>query len=317
MKKIFFAFVSLSLLFIMISCDKELPYPINEVKKGVVIDVSRVPGTDGVLSDGITSGNYKITLIIPENQGDYSIMKNAQLIAVLQDVNGKMSSKVVKDNITQFPQEIDLSMTDVYSKFGQKAPALGQILYFTVDVVMNDGSIIPGWTEYAGFNNVSFGGWMINGRPYSSNVRYSVACPWSKDPVSGTFIGTFTCDESSSYGTDSYTVTLSHNPNLPADKDIPIGVTAANLYGIDITPVSPNIWGPTNEVITVWINSENLTLVIPNQDTGDKYSTGAAILWYNAKDMSVSTCSNTIKFTVQPYIPGVGGWNPFTFTIHP
>jgi len=177
MKKIFFAFISLSLLLIAFGCDKDLPYPLDEVKRGVLIDITRIPGSDGVLSDGLTTGNYKIKLIIPENQGDYSFMKHAQLLAVLRGPDGKWKTAVAIDNITQFPQEITLNIADVYSKFGLSAPALGQLLYFTTNVVLNDDSVIPGWTEYTGFNNVAFGGWMIEGRGYSSNIRYVVACP--------------------------------------------------------------------------------------------------------------------------------------------
>ena len=184
MKKIFFAFISLSLLFVVNSCDKDLPYPIDEVTRGVLIDVSRVPGTDGVLSDGLTTGNYKVKLIIPEDQGDYSFMEKAQLLAVLQG-GGTTTSRVVVDNITQFPQEITINVADVYSKFGQRAPALGQILYFTANVVKKDGSVIPGWTEYTGFNNVMFAGWQVDGRAYSSNVRYAVACPLNLDDFVG------------------------------------------------------------------------------------------------------------------------------------
>jgi hypothetical protein len=317
MKKIFLTFITLSLLLIAQSCKKELPYPIDEVKRGVIIDIIRIPGTDGVLADGLTSGNYKIKLTIPEQQGDYSFMKNAQLLAILQSEDETMTSKVVVDNITQFPLEIQIDIADVYSKFGLTAPSLGQILYFTVNAVLNDGLTIPGWTEYTGFNNVALGGWRVDGRAYSNNVRYAVACSFDEDPVTGSFIGTFICDETTPYGNDSYPVTLSFNPSIPAEKDIPAGVSAANLYGVDISPVSPNIWEPAYDVITVWINTEDLSLVIPNQDTGDIYSNGSAILWYNCRNASVSTCSRTIQFTTNPYIPGVGGWGDFTFRIHP
>ena len=43
-----------------VSCDRDLPYPIDQVKKGVVIDIVRAPDSDGVLSAGITDGNYKV-----------------------------------------------------------------------------------------------------------------------------------------------------------------------------------------------------------------------------------------------------------------
>lgn len=315
MKRIYLAFIALSLLLIGTSCTKEMPYPIDEVKKGVIIDIVRIAGTEGVLAEGITDGNFKVKLTIPEEQGDFSFMKHAQLLAVLQNGNGTYTTKVVVDNIKEFPIVLQLDMADIYSKLGLSAPALGETLYLTTNVVLEDGSIIPGWNELMGFNNKAFGGWIVDGRTYSYNVRFAVACPLDKDPVTGTFIGSFTCDESSSYGKDSYTVTVTYNPGLP--DVIPAGVTAENLYGLSITPISPNIWDPTYTVVNVWINTEDLSLVIPDQDTGDKYSNGAAILWYGFKNTGVSTCNKTLQFTTKPFIPGLGGWAEFTFNIHP
>ena len=316
MKKIFLAFTMLSLLFLSQSCDKELPYPIDEVKRGVVIDIVRVAGTDGLLSEGLTTGNYKIKITMPEQQGDYSFMSHAQLLAVLELADGTYTTQVAVDNITEFPKEITINMADVYSKLGKGTPSLGQTLYFTMNAVLKDGSVVPGWTKEMGFNNKAFSGWLIDGRTYSYNVRYAVACPLDKNPTTGTFIGTFVCDEVTPYGNDSYNVTLSHNPSLPAAADIPKGVTPANLYGVKISPISPNIWVPSIDNITIWINTEDLSLVIPDQDTGDDYSNGADILWYNFRNASVSTCNSTLQFTMNPYIPGLGGWGAFTLTIH-
>lgn len=186
MKKIYLAFITLSLLFIATSCDKDLPYPIDDVKRGVVIDVVRVPGTDGILSDGLTTGNYKINLSIPEQQGDYSFMKKAQLLAVMEGVDGKLTSKVVMDDITEFPKEITIDVGDVYSKFGLATPSLGETVYFTTNTVLKDDYVIPGWTEVIGFNNKAFAGWSVGGRAYSYNVRYSVACELDLDDYVGT-----------------------------------------------------------------------------------------------------------------------------------
>jgi hypothetical protein len=317
MKNIYLILLLLPLLFVAQSCNKELPYPIDDVKKGVLIDISRIPGTDGLLSAGATTGDYKLKVLIPENQGDYSIMKHAQLLAVLQKSGQETKTAVVMDNLTEFPKEIQLDIADVYNKLGLGTPTLGETLYFTTNVVLNNGDVIPGWTEHIGFNNKAFSGWSVDDRAYSYNVRYMVACGWDRDPNSGTFIGTFTMEESSSYGDDSYSVTLSHNPNTPDPAAIPIGVLPESLYGINISPISPNIWEPKIDVVTIWVNTEDLSLVIPNQDTGDKYSTGDAILWYDFKDTSINTCDQTIQFTAKPYMPGVGGWGEFTFTIHP
>jgi hypothetical protein len=317
MKNIYLILLILPLLFVVQSCDKKLPYPINDVKRGVLIDISRIPGTDGLLSAGETTGNYKLKVVIPENQGDYSFMKQAQLVAVLQASGQKTKAAVVIDNLTEFPKEIQLDIADVYNKLGLSTPSLGETLFFTANVVLNNGDVIPGWTEQTGFNNRAFSGWNVEGRAYSYNVRYMVACGWDRDPNNGTFIGTFIMEETTPYGNDSYPVTLSYNPNTPDPAAIPSGVLAESLYGINISPISPNIWAPAKDVVTIWVNTEDLSLVIPDQDTGDLYSTGDAILWYNFRDGSINTCDQTIQFTANPYIPGVGGWGAFTFTIHP
>jgi len=187
MKNKFLVAIVLSLLFIIPSCQKDLPFPLDQVKKGVLIDVVRVAGTDGILSDGETTGNYKIKLTIPSEQGDYSSMKNAQLLAVLKNTDGTYSSKVVLDNLTEFPQVIQLDIANIYSQFGLEAPELGQILFLTTNIVMNDGSVIPGWTSLTSFNNNDFAGWLVDGRTYSSNVAYAVACPLVLDDFVGTF----------------------------------------------------------------------------------------------------------------------------------
>jgi len=212
MKKIFFAYISLSLLFLTLSCDKELPYPIKDVKRGVLIDVVRMPSTEGVLTDGLTTGNYKVKLTIPENQGDYSFMKNAQLLAVLQDVNGSRSSQVIMDNITQFPAEISLNLSDIYKKFGQTVPTARQILFITANVVLNDGTVIPGWTALTGFNNVAFAGWQVDGRAYSSNVRYAVVCPF--DPDLSALAGDYYFESPPAWG-DEGDVVLEADPTNP------------------------------------------------------------------------------------------------------
>jgi hypothetical protein len=313
MKKIYLYTLATIALCAFGSCNKDLPYPIDEVKRGVLVDIVRVAGTDGVLSAGQTGGNYKVKLTIPQYQGDYSFLDRVQLLAVLETANDT-SSRVVVDNITTFPLEINIDVADVYSKFGLAAPALGEVLYFTANAVLKSGEVIPGWTEYAGFNNRAFTGWKVDGRNYSFNVRYAVVCSFDPDDVTGTFIGTFNCSETSSYGNDAYPVTLSHHTGLP--PTIPAGVDANMLYGVNITPISPNVWVPAINNIVVWINTEDFSLIIPDQDTGDTYS-GNPILWSNILKTNVSTCSRTIQFSTKPTIPGVGTYAEFTFTITP
>lgn len=159
-----------------VSCDRDLPYPIEQVKKGVVIDIVRAPNSAGVLSAGITDGDYKVAVSIPKQQGDYSMLDYAQLLCVFTDATGKTTSKVIVDNIKEFPKEISIDMANVYRQFGKEAPTLGEVVYFTTNAVLKDGYVVYGWNEYSSFNNKLFTGWVVDGRPYSYNVRYPVAC---------------------------------------------------------------------------------------------------------------------------------------------
>ncbi len=314
MKKIYlYVLLAITISLFTISCEKDLPFPIDEVTKGVAIDITRVAGSDGVLSDGKTTGNYQVTMVIPTYQGDYSMMDHAQLLAVLND-GSKSTSKVAVDNITSFPSTITINIADVYSKFGKTAPALGETLTFTPSVVLKSGEVIPGWNQYTGvYNNQAFSGWKVGERNFSYRVQYSVVCPF--DP-SSTFIGTFQCAEASGYGNDKYAVTLSAYDGKPSS--IPAGVDPNKLYGVKIDPISPNIWEPTIPYTLIWINTEDFSVVTTDQATGDNYQNNPTtpIVW-RFKDASVSTCTRQIKFTATPTIVGVGSYNAFTFTIKP
>ncbi|GHS93509.1 hypothetical protein FACS1894207_0020 [Bacteroidia bacterium] len=314
MKKIYlYVLTTVALCLFSVSCEKDLPFPINEVSRGVAVDIVRIPGTDGVLSDGQTSGNYQIKLTIPTQQGDYSMMDHVQLLAVLND-GTKTTSQVAVDNLTTFPATLSLDIADVYGKFGKSSPSLGEVLGFTVNIVLKNGDVIPGWNQYTGvYNNQIFAGWQVDGRGFSYRVQYSVVCPF--DPES-TFIGTFQCAETSNYGNDDYPVTITRHTGNPAS--VPPGVDVNKLYGIQITPLSPNIWEPAIEETVIWINTEDFSVVTTNQPTGDNYQNNPAqpIVWA-FKDASVSTCTRQIKFTATPTIVGLGTYAAITFTIKP
>lgn len=197
--QLFMATVLMALL--TVSCNQDLPYPLDDVKNGVVIDIVRVEGTDGVLSAGATDGDYKVKLTIPEQQGDYSILDHAQLLCVYTDASGKQTSKVVVDDIKDFPKEIAIDLAGVYAKFGLDKPALGEVMYFTTNAILKDGYVVSGWNEYSGFNNKAFTGWEIDGRAYSYNVRYAVVCPLVLDDFVGDLVIT---DNSVFYGGKEY-----------------------------------------------------------------------------------------------------------------
>ncbi|MDR2814784.1 MAG: hypothetical protein LBB79_09075 [Prevotellaceae bacterium] len=185
MKRIYLLTLIAAALCAFAGCRRELPYPIDEVQRGVLIDVVRVPGTGGVIVQGQTAGDYKVKLSIPAYQGDYSSLDRAQLLAVLADTQGDASSRVVEDGITAFPVEKSISIADIYAKFGLSAPARGEALYITANVILKNGKTIPGWSEHTGFNNQAFDGWKVDGRAYSGSVKYPVTCPLSIDAFAG------------------------------------------------------------------------------------------------------------------------------------
>lgn len=237
MKKIYLAFITLSLLFLGFSCSKELPYPIDEVKRGVLIDIVRAEGSDGVLYRDETDGNYKVKLTIPEQQGDYSFMKHAQLLAVFQGTDGTITTKVVEDNITEFPKEITINIGQVYSLFGLTAPSLGEVLYFTTNVVLEDGYVIPGWTKEMGYNNRAFSGWRLEGRAYSYNVRYAVVCALDLD----VFVGTCTVTQDNWWEETPYEVQVTKVGENQLQIDGLYNGAAENPLVITIDPADYSI----------------------------------------------------------------------------
>jgi hypothetical protein len=300
MKKIYFALIALSLLFMASSCNEDLPYPIDEVKKGVLIDIVRAQGSDGVLSNGLTTGNYKVKLSVPENQGDYSQMKNAQLLAVIQKIDGTWASAVAVDNITEFPKEIQINVADVYSKLGLSTPALGETFYLTTNVVLKDGTVIPGWSKLTGFNNKAFSGWYVDNRPYSYNVRYPVACPFVPTLTVGTY-----AFKSTDWG-------VAGDVNLVADP--------ANPYKIYINgyPQAEGLTGNGNRIaltidpITYSVSGSAVVLADNlaewNQPSYTHYT-------YEVISGNYNSCDGSYNVVFKIYVDQ-GGWgnNSFTFT---
>lgn len=295
MKKIYLAFTILSLLLFTLSCDKDLPYPIDEVTRGVVIDIVRVAGTDGVLSNGLTTGNYKVSLSIPEQQGDYSFMSHAQLLAVLQATDGTYTSKVVVDNITEFPKEIQINVADIYSKLGLTAPSLGEILYFTVNVVLNNGSVIPGWTKEIGFNNKAFSGWLIDNRAYSYNVRYAVVCPLVLDD----FVGTCTVTLDEWWGETPYEVTVT--------KTSATELTISGLCN-----------GACSNDLVIQVDPDDYSITIAKQvlepNSGEWWGKPA----YNNFSLkgagTINACETSISFTAEATVDA-GSWGDVSFVL--
>ena len=168
------------------SCDQDLPYPLEDVRNGVVIDIYRADGSTAVLSQGSTDGDFRVKLTIPTQQGDYSMMDHAQLLCVLRTADYEWVSTPVGGKITSFPAEVSLNIEEAYTALGVDGPFEGQEMYFTTDVTLKDGFVIKGWTAETDFNNRNMTGWRVDGRSYSYSVRYPVVCPIHLDDFTGT-----------------------------------------------------------------------------------------------------------------------------------
>lgn len=294
MKKIYLAFITLSLLFVAISCDKDLPYPIDDVKRGVAIDIVRAAGSDGALNRGETDGNYKVKLTIPDLQGDYSFMKHAQLLAVIQGVDKKYKSVVIEDNITEFPKEITVDIASVYTKLGKTVPLIGETLYLTTNVVLQDGYVIPGWNEIIGFNNKAFAGWLVDGRAYSYSVRYPVVCPLFLED----FVGTNTVTEDEWSGEAPYDVEI-----------IKISETELSIVGLFPSQTSNPMLLKINPVDYSISIAKQIIVPFPTWWAGNPYKDFAL-----AGSGSIDACETIIHFTVSASVNlgNFAGTNDFT-----
>lgn len=293
MKRTYILTLAAAALCACAGCEKELPYPIDEVKRGVLIDIVRIPGSDGVLAAGETGGSYGVKLTIPEYQGDYSSLSHAQLLAVLTDVQGVTTSRVAVDNITGFPKEVDLNIADVYSKFGLPAPALGEVLYFTANAVLKNGDLIPGWSEYVGFNNRAFGGWKVDDRAYSYNVRYPVACLLDLDD----FVGDKTMDDLE-WWEDSYPVTVTKQ----SDAELAV----SGLFGGDADNDLIITVDPTTHTVSI----AKQVLVVDDKWWGAGYTNFSL-----AGSGTIDACSGTITFTATATVDQ-GSFGAVSFTIY-
>lgn len=294
MKKVYLLFITLSLLLLGYSCSKDLPYPIDDVRRGVVIDIVRAEGSDGVLYRDETDGNYKVKLTIPEQQGDYSFMKHAQLLAVFQGTDGTITTKVVEDNITEFPKEITINIGQVYSLFGLTAPSLGEVLYFTTNVVLKDGYVIPGWTKEMGYNNRAFSGWRLDGRAYSYNVRYAVVCALDLD----VFVGTCTVTQDDWWGDTPYEVEVTKLGDYQLQIDGLYDGYAENPLVITIDPADYSI-------------SFDKQILAPNSGVNWWANPAYSNFALSAGTGVVDACDNIISFSATATVDAGsfgGGW---------
>lgn len=290
------------------ACGKqELPYDLEGTEHGVVLNIRKAPGTSTTLATD-KSGDYKVVISVAEQQGDMSMFKEAQLMAVytVGTTGAKTAAKVV-EGITEFPATLTLDLNDVCTKLGVTTIAIGDGIEFTPCVTLKSGTQIDGWSAVAGFNNVAFTSWQQADGPLTYRVSYKAFAPFQQAKFQGAAIPWVNSDASDG-GTFSVTqLDMTDEANMPEAKWVPNGVTAADLVGLRID--GPFWCYTADEGITVWINTQDFTLIVPDQIIAHNFTLGT----YGTYDCSirdgegeVDTLNNTLWF----YFYSL--WGPYT-----
>jgi hypothetical protein len=186
MKRNSILLVVMAVLSFFYGCDKEMPYDLDSITKGALIDVSKIEGTPLLIREDATEApvlGIKLQMP-PQGAGSFDYL---QLVIVYNRGMANQASYIVVDNIQTLPAEIMVDFGDVLDLVGNDWVSGGESYDFTVNVVLNDGFVIHGWTPVTGFNNTPFVGWLVEGRPYSSAARYAVQCSYDPEVVSGSY----------------------------------------------------------------------------------------------------------------------------------
>ena len=303
-------------LAVLTGCQQKLPYDLGNTEHGVVINITKVQGTSTTLSTDMTAGDYKVLLTIPEQQGDISMLKEAQVMAVYTDgAKNKKAARVVT-GIKEFPYTATIDITDACAKLGVATIEIGDRIEFTPCVTLNSGTQVDGWSELTNFNNTKFAGWkMADGSSYSYKVSYTAFAPFHKEKFQGTNIP-WTDDNGASGVCNVTQLDLTNPDNLPPAEYTPAGVTADDLVGLRVE--GEFWWETADEGLTMWINTQDYTLIIPDQVMSPSFVyPGLGQIGY-AEDCEgeVDTLHNELIFYYYPWFdPGYSWGVGFTVTV--
>ena len=251
----------------VISCDKqELPYDLEGVTYTFGISVEKVTTADLLLGAGTTDGNYKVALSVPEYMGNYKeYFKEAELLCVYTPASGDtVYSAVAATGIKNLPCEVTIDMAGLCENLGIAAPAIGDKMQFTTNIIHKDGTLVPGWTETMGFNfmNPTFASF--------SYATYSAAAPLDVAFYEGLNGKTIKFTESlGTSGEASYgaLVTLLSEAEVEAAGVVKAGFTAADFIGLKLT----YNWYDMgyNCDYCIYINKKDYSVSAPTQDVAD------------------------------------------------
>ena len=285
------------------ACNKqELPYDLEGVERGVIINISKVAGTSTTLSTDMNAGDYQVELSVPDYyQGDMSMFKEAQLMAVYTDGEGKKTPAYVAEGITEFPAKLKLNIKDVLSKCGKSSIAIGDRIEFTPCYTLKSGTQVDGWSERMGFNNVRFTWVLEDGSNYQYRVSYTAFAPFYKEHYAGDQVFWMLEDE-----TDGGLAVVKQIDELPDAKWIPKGVTAEDLVGLQL---DGDLWFYP-DTFKIWINTQDFTLIVPDQTIAPNFT----YFTYGTYDGTIEDGEgevDTLREIVSFYFYTV--WGPYTF----
>lgn len=285
-------------------CSQKLPYDLDGVEKGVVINIHKPLGAAAAMQQD-KSDVFDVILDIPSQQGDWSMLDKAFLTAVYTH-NGEKTAADLDEVVTEFPCTLKVKISDVCAKLGLSGDlSVGDRIEFTPSYTLKSGTTVRGWTSLIGFNNTTFSGWkMEDGSSYSYRIAYTAFAPFDK----ADFIGTGTLDDG--YDTP---VTITEISEKPDAAWIPTGVTEDNLIGLLLD--GDIFYG--GDKIKVWINTLDYTLIVPDQVICKNFTFGS----YGTYDGGIEdgegeidTLNKTIKFYIYS-VWGPGSFGDGTFTI--
>lgn len=282
---------------VLTGCSQKLPYDLDGVEKGVVINISKPLGAAAAMQTD-RSDVFDVILNIPSQQGDWSMLDKAFLTAVYTH-NGEKISADLDETVKEFPCTLKVKLSDVCAKLGLSGDlSVGDRIEFTPSYTLKSGTTVRGWSTLVGFNNTAFSGWkMEDGSSYSYRIAYTAFAPFVKED----FIGTGTLNDG--YYTQ---VTITEISEKPDAKWIPNGVSAENLIGLKI---DGDIWFG-GDCIKVWINKLDYTLIVPDQVICPGFTYGS----YGTYDGEMEDGSgeiDTLNKTISFYLYSV--WGPYSF----
>ena len=251
----------------VISCDKqELPYDLEGVTHTFGISVDKVTTADLLLGAGTTDGNYKVALSVPEHMGDYTTyFKEAELLCVYTPADGSgVKSTVAATGIKELPCEVSIDMVALCENLGIAAPAIGDKMQFTTNIIHKDGTVVPGWTETMGFNfmNPTFASFSY--ATYTAAAPLNVALYEGLDGKTIKFTESLGTSGEASYGA---LVTLLTEDEITEAGVVKAGFTAADYIGLKLTY---NWYGfGVNCNYCIFINKKDYSVSAPTQIVGD------------------------------------------------